>query len=60
MKHLIIRWNPATQEYFCPKCGRTSKELAIQDAREKLEQHECEILSIDAASLAPGTKTNKK
>ena len=55
MKHLVIRWNPATQEYYCPKCGRTSEELAIQDAREKLEQYECEIPSIDAAS--PGTKT---
>ena len=57
MKHLVIRWNPATQEYFCLKCGRTSKELAIQDARKKLEQYECEIPSVDTASPAPGTQT---
>ena len=50
MKHLVIRWNPVTQEYFCLKCGRTSKELAIQDAREKLEQYECEIPSVDTTS----------
>jgi len=50
MKHLAIRWNPATQEYFCLKCGRTSKEVAIQDAREKLEQYECEIPGVDTAS----------
>ena len=56
MKHLVLRWNPATQEYFCLKCGRTSKELAIQDAREKLEQYECEIPSVDTASPAPGTE----
>ena len=50
MKHLVIRWNPATQEYFCLKSGRTSEEVAIQDAREKLEQYECEIPSVDTAS----------
>jgi len=50
MKHLVIRWNPATQEYFCLKCGRTSKEVAIQDAREKLEQYECEFPSVHTAS----------
>ena len=52
MKHLVIRWNPATQEYFCLKCGRTSKDVAIQDAREKLEQYECEMPSVDTASPA--------
>jgi C4-type Zn-finger protein len=52
MKHLVIRWNSATQEYFCQKCGRTSKEVAIQDAREKLERYECEIPSVDTASPA--------
>jgi hypothetical protein len=57
MKHLVIRWNPATKEYFCLKCGRTSKEVAIQDAREKLEQYECEIPSVDTASPGPGTGT---
>lgn len=57
MKHLVIRWNPATQEYFCLKCGRTSEEVAIQDAREKLEQYECEIPSVDTASPAHGTET---
>ena len=49
MKHLVIRWNPVTQEYFCLKCGRTSKEFAIQDAREKLEQYECEFPSVGTA-----------
>jgi hypothetical protein len=57
MKHLTIRWNPGTREYFCPKCGRTSEELTIQDARKKLEQYDCEIPSVDTAAPAPGTKT---
>jgi len=57
VKHLVIRWNPSTQEYFCPKCGRTSEELSIHDARAKLEQYGCEIPSVDSASPAPATKT---
>jgi hypothetical protein len=57
MKHLVIRWNPATQEHFCSKCGRTSKEVAIQHAREKLEQYECEIRSVDTTVPSPGDKT---
>jgi uncharacterized Zn finger protein (UPF0148 family) len=57
MKHPVIRWNPATQEHFCPKCGRTSKEVTIEDAREQLEQYECEIASVDTAVPAPGDKT---
>ena len=57
MKHLIIRWNPGTLEYFCPKCGRTSEELTIQDARQKLERYDCEIPSVDTAVPAPGTRT---
>ena len=57
MKYLAIRWNPGTHEYFCPTCGRTSEGTTIQDAREKLEQYDCEIPSVDTASPAPGTKT---
>jgi hypothetical protein len=57
MKHLVVRWNPATQEHLCQKCGRTSNEAAIEDAQEKLEQYDCEIPSIDTASPAPGMKT---
>jgi hypothetical protein len=57
VKHLVIRWNPATQEHFCLKCGRTSKEVTAEDAQEKLEQYECEFPSVDTASLAPGDKT---
>jgi hypothetical protein len=57
VKHLVVRWNPATQEHFCPKCGRASKEVTVEGAREKLEQYECEIPSVDIASPAPGTKT---
>jgi hypothetical protein len=59
MKHRVIRWNPGTQEYFCPKCGRTSAELSIHDARAKLEQYDCEIPSVDTASTAPTTEENR-
>jgi hypothetical protein len=57
VKHLVIRWNPATREHFCTKCGRASTEVAIQDAREKLEQYDCEIPSVEALRAGPGMKT---
>ncbi|MBZ5652170.1 MAG: hypothetical protein LAO18_16995 [Acidobacteriia bacterium] len=40
-KHELISWNPATQEWFCTKCGRTSDHTHEKDARVELEQHEC-------------------
>jgi len=43
MKHENIRWNPATQEWFCPKCGRTSDHANEQDAHTELERYECHI-----------------
>ena len=57
MKHSIIRWNPATREYFCSTCGRTSEATSEQAAQERLEQYECEIPSVDASVPAPGTET---
>jgi len=43
MKHKNIRWNPATQEWFCLACGRTSDHANEQDARIELEQYECNV-----------------
>jgi hypothetical protein len=43
MKHENIRWNPATLEWFCLKCGRTSDHTSEQEARQELEQWECRI-----------------
>lgn len=43
MKHENVRWNPATQEWFCVKCGRTSDHATEQEAHFELEQHECKI-----------------
>ncbi len=43
MKHQHINWNPATQEWFCIKCGRTSDHTREKDARFELEQYECHI-----------------
>ena len=56
MKHPVIRWNPATQEWFCIKCGRTSDYLSEEDARVELDQHGCQLPSQDT-STPPGTKT---
>ena len=57
MKHTVIRWNPATREYFCMNCGRTSDATSEQDGRERLEQYECEVPSVDTSVPAPGTET---
>jgi hypothetical protein len=45
MKHADLRWNPATQEWYCPRCGRTSDHLQERDAEIKLEQFECKLPS---------------
>jgi len=41
MKHGEIRWNPATQEWFCVRCGRTSDHTAKQDGEGEIEQFDC-------------------
>jgi hypothetical protein len=58
MKHLVIRWNPATQEWFCINCGRTSDKISEEDARVELDQHDCQVPS-QGTSAPPGTKTRR-
>jgi hypothetical protein len=58
MKHFVIRWNPATREDFCMKCGRTSDAISIADAQEQLEQYECEIPTVEAPGGEPGKKNS--
>jgi len=43
MRHETIRWNPATEEWFCPKCGRTSGRVREQDAHSELDQYQCDF-----------------
>jgi DNA-directed RNA polymerase subunit RPC12/RpoP len=57
VKHLVIRSNPATREYFCTTCGRTSDAISAADAQERLEQYECKIPSVEVSRAEPGTKT---
>ena len=56
MKHLVIRWNPAIQEWFCIECGRTSDKISEEDARVELDEHDCQVPS-QGTSSPPGTKT---
>ena len=48
MKHGELRWNPATSEWFCVRCGRASDHLTRQDAQVELEQFECSLRSVNA------------
>jgi len=57
MKHAVIRWNPATREHFCVRCGRTSDAISIADAQERLEKYDCIVPSVDVTIPEPGTKT---
>jgi hypothetical protein len=57
MKHTVVRWNPATSEHFCPKCGRTSDATSAADAQESLDQYDCKIPAVEAPSSEPGMKT---
>lgn len=57
MKHEKISWNPATQEWFCTKCGRTSDHSSQNDAYFEIEQFECHIPWVEmpkAFSDSPG------
>ena len=47
MKHPNIRWNPATTEWFCAKCGRTSDHIRVKDAHSELNQYECDVPSVE-------------
>jgi hypothetical protein len=57
MKHKNLRWNPGTWEWFCTKCGRTSKHVNAHDAQAELDQYECKVPSVKAPKAAPGTET---
>ncbi len=57
MKHAVVRWNPATSEHFCVRCGRTSDAINIADAQERLEKYDCVVPSIDVKMPEPGTET---
>lgn len=42
-RHNDIRWNPATKEWFCAKCGRASQQAGKQGACLELERYKCEL-----------------
>ncbi len=57
MRHEHIIWNPATQEWFCTKCGLTSDHASETDAHFELEQHQCLVPWVEmpkAVSNPPG------
>jgi hypothetical protein len=59
MKHVNIGWNPATKEWFCAKCGRTSAHARVQDAHVELDQYECQVPLVESPRAAPGTETTR-
>jgi hypothetical protein len=57
MKHETIIWNPGTENWFCKKCGRTSNQVEVEDARIELDRYDCNIPTSDMAGGGPGTET---
>jgi hypothetical protein len=57
MKHVNVRWNPVTQQWFCIKCGRTSDQANVDAAFEQLEPYECLVPAVEAPRAEPGTET---
>jgi hypothetical protein len=53
MKHEQLSWNPATQEWYCAGCGRTSDHLRKEDAQTELELYECALPIGDPAMRRP-------
>jgi hypothetical protein len=41
MKHPELQWNPASKEWFCVRCFKTSDHLCREDAQVELNQSEC-------------------
>lgn len=39
--HAFLFWNPATLEWYCRDCGRTSDHQNIEDARIEVEHFPC-------------------
>ena len=39
--HESVLWNPTIEGWYCPKCGRTSDHITIEDARVEIQQFEC-------------------
>ena len=56
-QHLNLAWNPATKEWFCAKCGRTSDHALEHDAQVEVNQYDCRVPSVEVSTPAPGTKT---
>lgn len=59
MKHLSVRWNPATREWYCARCGRTSDYTSVQEANVELDQYDCKLASVEVPSAPPGTATTR-
>jgi hypothetical protein len=59
MKHLSVRWNPATREWYCTRCGRTSDRTSVQEAHVELDQYDCRLTSVEVPSAPPGTATTR-
>jgi hypothetical protein len=55
MRHEHIIWNPATQEWFCRKCGKTSDHVSENDAHLELEQQQCQVPSAEMPKAAYGS-----
>ncbi len=59
MKHEQIIWNPAIQEWFCLRCGRTSDHIGEQDAHLELDLYECHIPWVEMPNVGFETPTDK-
>jgi hypothetical protein len=59
MKHVDLRWNPGTGEWFCTNCGRATNIEDQEEARASLDQYECTVPSVETSRALPGTETKR-
>jgi hypothetical protein len=57
MKHETVRWNPGTKDWFCARCGHTSRVAGQHEAQLELEKRTCMVPSVETSGSAPGTET---
>jgi rubredoxin len=49
--HGKLIWNEAHHEWFCPKCGCTSKNVNLEDALAELARIECRLPYVERTKL---------
>jgi hypothetical protein len=57
MKHAKLVWNLNIRQWFCTTCGRTSDLVPEDDARDEVDQFDCQLPFVETPEALPGEET---